>query len=49
MDRCPASAQRIVAVDVHAKPLDIALAVGADEVLKADKAEAIAAVEADGD
>jgi L-idonate 5-dehydrogenase len=42
-----AGAQRIVAVDVHTKPLEIALAVGADEVLKGDEAEAIAAVEAD--
>ena len=42
-----AGAGRIVAVDVHAKPLEIALAVGADEVLQADEAQAIAAVEAD--
>ena len=42
-----AGAQRIVAVDMHAKPLEIARAVGADEVLKGDEAEAIAAVEAD--
>ncbi|WP_427172579.1 L-idonate 5-dehydrogenase [Arthrobacter sp. 92] len=42
-----AGAGRIVAVDMHAKPLEIARAVGADEVLKADEAEAIAAVEAD--
>ncbi|MGO4804995.1 L-idonate 5-dehydrogenase [Arthrobacter sp. 2MCAF15] len=42
-----AGAARIVAVDMHAKPLDIARAVGADAVLQADDAEAIAAVEAD--
>ena len=42
-----AGARRIVAVDMHAKPLEIARAVGADEVLKGDEAEAIAAVEAD--
>jgi L-iditol 2-dehydrogenase/L-idonate 5-dehydrogenase len=42
-----AGAQRIVAVDMHARPLEIARAVGADEVLKGDEAEAIAAVEAD--
>lgn len=42
-----AGARRIVAVDMHAKPLEIAAAVGADEVLKGDEAEAIAAVEAD--
>lgn len=42
-----AGAQRIVAVDMHPKPLEIARAVGADEVLKGDDAEAIAAVEAD--
>ena len=42
-----AGAGRIVAVDMHDKPLEIARAVGADEVLKADDAEAIAAVEAD--
>jgi L-idonate 5-dehydrogenase len=42
-----AGARRIVAVDMHPKPLEIALAVGADEVLKGDEAEAIAAVEAD--
>lgn len=40
-------ARRIVAVDMHPKPLEIARAVGADEVLKGDEAEAIAAVEAD--
>ena len=42
-----AGARRIVAVDMHPKPLEIARAVGADEVLKGDEAEAIAAVEAD--
>ena len=42
-----AGAARIVAVDMHPKPLEIARAVGADEVLGAGDAEAIAAVEAD--
>ncbi|WP_235506042.1 zinc-binding dehydrogenase, partial [Arthrobacter sp. Leaf337] len=42
-----AGAGRIVAVDMHARPLEIAAAVGADEVLAASDAEAIAAVEAD--
>ena len=42
-----AGARRIVAVDMHPKPLEIARSVGADEVLKGDEAEAIAAVEAD--
>ncbi|MFF1386092.1 L-idonate 5-dehydrogenase [Arthrobacter sp. NPDC058288] len=42
-----AGAARIVAVDMHPKPLEIAAAVGADEVLAAGDAEAIAAVEAD--
>ena len=42
-----AGASRIVAVDMHDKPLEIARAVGADAVLKGDDAEAIAAVEAD--
>ncbi|WP_115788728.1 L-idonate 5-dehydrogenase [Arthrobacter silvisoli] len=42
-----AGASRIVAVDMHDKPLEIARAVGADEVLKGDDAEAIATVEAD--
>jgi L-iditol 2-dehydrogenase/L-idonate 5-dehydrogenase len=42
-----AGARRIVAVDMHAKPLDIAAAVGADDVLAASDAAAIAAVEAD--
>jgi L-iditol 2-dehydrogenase/L-idonate 5-dehydrogenase len=32
---------------MHPKPLEIARAVGADEVLKADESDAIAAVEAD--
>jgi L-idonate 5-dehydrogenase len=42
-----AGAGRIVAVDMHAKPLEIAAAVGADEILAAGDAEAIAGVEAD--
>ncbi|MFJ4025744.1 L-idonate 5-dehydrogenase [Paenarthrobacter sp. NPDC089989] len=42
-----AGASRIVAVDMHDKPLEIARAVGADAVLKGDDAEAIAAVDAD--
>ncbi|MGO4590849.1 L-idonate 5-dehydrogenase [Paenarthrobacter sp. 2TAF44] len=42
-----AGAARIVAVDMHDKPLEIARAVGADALLKGDDAEAIAAVEAD--
>jgi L-iditol 2-dehydrogenase/L-idonate 5-dehydrogenase len=42
-----AGAARIVAVDMHPRPLEIARAVGADEVLKAGDADAIAAVEAD--
>jgi L-iditol 2-dehydrogenase/L-idonate 5-dehydrogenase len=42
-----AGARRIVAVDMHSRPLEIARAVGADEVLNGDAAEAIAAVEAD--
>lgn len=42
-----AGARRIVAVDMHDLPLEIARAVGADAVLKADDAEAVAAVEAD--
>ncbi|MBP1231756.1 L-iditol 2-dehydrogenase/L-idonate 5-dehydrogenase [Arthrobacter sp. PvP102] len=42
-----AGARRVVAVDMHPKPLEIARAVGADEVLKADESDAIAAVEAD--
>ena len=42
-----AGAARIVAVDMHRKPLEIARAVGADQVLEAGDAEAIAAVEAD--
>ncbi|WP_426996074.1 L-idonate 5-dehydrogenase [Pseudarthrobacter sp. N5] len=42
-----AGAARIVAVDMHRKPLEIALAVGADVVLNGDETDAIAAVEAD--
>jgi len=42
-----AGAARIVAVDMYPKPLEIAGAVGADEVLEAGEAEAIAAVQAD--
>jgi L-idonate 5-dehydrogenase len=42
-----AGAARIVAVDMHARPLEIARAVGADEVLEAGDTDAIAAVEAD--
>jgi L-iditol 2-dehydrogenase/L-idonate 5-dehydrogenase len=42
-----AGAGRIVAVDMHERPLEIARAVGADAVLKGDDAAAIAAVEAD--
>ena len=42
-----AGAGRIVAVDMHDRPLEIAAAVGADEVLAAGDAEAIADVEAD--
>ncbi|MET4619902.1 L-idonate 5-dehydrogenase [Arthrobacter sp. 2762] len=42
-----AGAARIVAVDMHEKPLEIARAVGADAVLRGDDAAAIAAVEAD--
>lgn len=42
-----AGAARIVAVDMHDKPLEIARAVGADAVLKGDDVDAIAAVEAD--
>ncbi|HSU48485.1 MAG TPA: zinc-binding dehydrogenase, partial [Arthrobacter sp.] len=42
-----AGAARITAVDLHPKPLDIAIAVGADEVINAADAAAIAAVEAD--
>lgn len=42
-----AGAAHITAVDMFDKPLEIAAAVGADAVLKADDAEAIAAVEAD--
>ncbi|MCU1567238.1 MAG: 2-desacetyl-2-hydroxyethyl bacteriochlorophyllide dehydrogenase [Pseudarthrobacter sp.] len=42
-----AGARRITAVDMHSKPLEIATAVGADRVITAGDAEAIAAVEAD--
>jgi L-iditol 2-dehydrogenase/L-idonate 5-dehydrogenase len=42
-----AGADRVTAVDVHAKPLEIAAAVGADVLLQATDAGAIAAVEAD--
>jgi L-iditol 2-dehydrogenase/L-idonate 5-dehydrogenase len=42
-----AGAARIVAVDMHAKPLEIAAAVGADEVLNAADTEKIAGVQAD--
>jgi L-idonate 5-dehydrogenase len=42
-----AGAARITAVDMHAKPLEIAAAVGADQVLQATDADAIAAVQAD--
>ncbi|MDR7158585.1 L-idonate 5-dehydrogenase [Arthrobacter sp. BE255] len=42
-----AGAARITAVDMHPKPLDIAAAVGADEVITAGDLEAIAAVQAD--
>lgn len=42
-----AGASHITAVDMHAKPLEIAAAVGGDALLRADDAAAIAAVEAD--
>ena len=42
-----AGAARITAVDMHAKPLEIAAAVGADQVLHATDADAISAVQAD--
>ncbi|MGR0160121.1 L-idonate 5-dehydrogenase [Paenarthrobacter nitroguajacolicus] len=42
-----AGAAHIVAVDMHDKPLEIACAVGADQVFKGDEADAIAAVDAD--
>ncbi|WP_256472334.1 L-idonate 5-dehydrogenase [Pseudarthrobacter cellobiosi] len=42
-----AGAARITAVDVHAKPLEIASAVGADHTLQAGDTDAIAAVQAD--
>jgi L-idonate 5-dehydrogenase len=42
-----AGASRITAVDMHDKPLEIAKAVGAEHVITAGDADAIAAVEAD--
>ncbi len=42
-----AGAARITAVDVHAKPLEIAAAVGADQTLRAGDTDAIGAVQAD--
>ncbi|AIY00736.1 sorbitol dehydrogenase [Arthrobacter sp. PAMC 25486] len=42
-----AGAAHITAVDMHARPLEIAAAVGADVLLEAGDTEAIAAVEAD--
>jgi L-idonate 5-dehydrogenase len=42
-----AGAARITAVDMHPQPLEIAAAVGADQVLHATDADAIAAVQAD--
>jgi L-idonate 5-dehydrogenase len=42
-----AGAAKVIAVDMHPKPLEIATAVGADVVLKGDETDAIAAVEAD--
>ncbi|MCU1554629.1 MAG: putative zinc-type alcohol dehydrogenase-like protein YdjJ [Arthrobacter sp.] len=42
-----AEAQRIVAVDMHPKPPEIAHAVGAAEILRGDDADGSAAVEAD--
>ncbi|WP_285317872.1 L-idonate 5-dehydrogenase [Pseudarthrobacter sp. lyk4-40-TYG-27] len=42
-----AGAAHITAVDLHPKPLEIARAVGADQVINAADTEAIAAVEAD--
>ena len=42
-----AGVARITAVDMHPRPLEIAQAVGADEVLMATDVEAIAAVQAD--
>jgi L-iditol 2-dehydrogenase/L-idonate 5-dehydrogenase len=42
-----AGAARIVAVDMHRKPLEIAQAVGAHEVLEAGAVEALEAVQAD--
>lgn len=42
-----AGVARIVATDLHRKPLEIAQAVGADEVIEAGDSDALAAVEAD--
>ncbi|PYI38123.1 L-idonate 5-dehydrogenase [Arthrobacter psychrolactophilus] len=42
-----AGASHITAVDMHPKPLEIAAAVGADVLLQAPDAEAIAAIDAD--
>jgi L-idonate 5-dehydrogenase len=42
-----AGAARIVATDLHRKPLEIARAVGADEALKATNSQALAEVQAD--
>jgi L-idonate 5-dehydrogenase len=42
-----AGAAKIVAVDLHSKPLEIAAALGADEAISATDTEAIAAIEAD--
>jgi L-iditol 2-dehydrogenase/L-idonate 5-dehydrogenase len=42
-----AGAGRIIAVDMHSKPLEIATALGADEVITAADVDAIDAVEAD--
>jgi L-iditol 2-dehydrogenase/L-idonate 5-dehydrogenase len=42
-----AGASRITGVDMHARPLEIARAVGADEVINAGDADAVAAVQAD--
>lgn len=42
-----AGAARIMATDLHQKPLEIAQAVGADQVIEAGDSQALAAVEAD--
>lgn len=42
-----AGAARIIAVDMYAKPLEIAMALGADEVITAGDMDAIVAVQAD--